>query len=58
MGLNRLEQAEALAHLLKEDYDAYTRLIEDAPCISREQKIELLGKALALTAQRVRPAIG
>ncbi len=54
MGLTRTEQTEALTHLLKEDYDAYGRLIEDTQSLSREQKIDFLYRGLSLAGLRVR----
>lgn len=54
MGLNKTEQAEALTHLLKEDYAAYGRLVEDSAGTTREQKIDLLYKALAVADLRVK----
>jgi len=54
MGLNRTEQTEALTHLLKEDYEAYGRLIEDSQSLSREQKIDFLHRGLSLASLRIR----
>lgn len=52
MGLTKVEQAEALKLLLKEDYRSYGRLIEDSRAITREAKIDLLYKALVLADLR------
>lgn len=53
MGLTKTEQTEALTDLLTENYDAYARLVRDSRSISREQKIDLLVKGLALAGLQV-----
>jgi hypothetical protein len=52
--LNRVERSSALAYLLKQDYAAFGRLVEDTPNLNQAQKIDLLSSALQLAAPGAR----
>jgi hypothetical protein len=54
MPLNRVERSSALAYLLKQDYAAFGRLIEDTQNLNQPQKIDLLSSALQLAAPGAR----
>jgi hypothetical protein len=54
MPLNRVERSSALAFLLKQDYGAFGRLVEDTPNLNQAQKIDLLSSALQLAAPGAR----
>jgi hypothetical protein len=58
MQLNRVERSRALAYLLKQDYAAFGRLIEDTNNLSRDSKIDLLSSALQLAAPGARISYG
>lgn len=58
MTLTRNERSAALSFLLKQDYAAFGRLIEDTSNLSREQKIDLLSSALQLAAPGARISYG
>ncbi|MBO0864840.1 MAG: hypothetical protein J2P16_07205 [Mycobacterium sp.] len=58
MTLIRNERSAALAYLLKQDYAAFGRLIEDTTNLTREQKIDLLSSALQLAAPGARISYG
>lgn len=54
MALNRNERSAVLSHLLKQDYAAFGRLIEDTQNLNQSQKIDLLSSALQLAAPGAR----
>ena len=54
MALNRNERSAALAYLLKQDYAAFGRMIEDTQNLSQPQTIDLLSSALLLAAPGAR----
>jgi hypothetical protein len=54
MPLNRNERSAALAYLLKQDYAAFGRLVEDTGNLNQQQKIDLLGSALQLASPGAR----
>lgn len=56
MPLNRVERSSALACLLKQDYAAFGRLVEETQNLSQPQKIDLLSSALQLAAPGARIA--
>jgi hypothetical protein len=58
MPLTRVERSRALAHLLKQDYAAFGRLVEDSSGLTQPQKIDLLSSALQLAAPGARISYG
>lgn len=56
MPLNRLERSSALSYLLKQDYAAFGRLVEDTQNLSQPHKIDLLASALQLASPGARIA--
>lgn len=54
MPLNRTERSSALSHLLKQDYAAFGRLVEDTLNLTQPAKIDLLSSALQLAAPGAR----
>jgi len=54
MALNRNERSAALAYLLKQDYAAFGRIVEDTQNLSQPKKIDLLSSALQLAAPGAR----
>lgn len=58
MQLNRVERSRALAYLLKQDYAAFGRLVEDTTNLSQPAKIDLLSSALQLAAPGARISYG
>jgi hypothetical protein len=54
MALNRNERVAAMSYLLKQDYAAFGRLIEDTSNLSQPRKIDLLSSALQLAAPGAR----
>jgi len=54
MPLNRTERSSALSFLLKQDYAAFGRLVEDTQNLNQPQKIDLLSSALQLAAPGAR----
>ncbi len=54
MPLNRTERAAALSHLLKQDYAAFGRLVEDTQNLTQPAKIDLLSSALQLASPGAR----
>lgn len=58
MTLTRNERSAALSYLLKQEYAAFGRLVEDTNNLTREQKIDLLSSALQLAAPGARISYG
>lgn len=54
MPLNRTERVAAMSYLLKQDYAALGRLIEDTQNLSQPKKIDLLSSALQLASPGAR----
>lgn len=54
MALNRNERSLALSYLLKQDYAAFGRLVEDTQNLTQVQKVDLLSSALQLAAPGAR----
>lgn len=54
MALTRNERSAALAFLLKQDYAAFGRLIEETNGLNQPQKIDLLSSVLQLAAPGAR----
>jgi hypothetical protein len=54
MALNRNERSLALACLLKQDYAAFGRLVEETQNLNQAQKVDLLSSALQLAAPGAR----